>query len=238
MQNNANAVRSNHPLGEVVTPISTYLQGIYGYDNNGQTVYEPREQHKGDAARALLYMSLRYDGVSGFNWTFNNLNNSILPSLNEDPQNLATLLQWHNQDPPDNYEIARNDYVQSIQQNRNPFVDHPDWVNYINFNDLSWIANPGKTDDGWQSNPLSAMRVTVFPNPMHDAGFVYVETDRQQTALMSVIDVYGRTIYTQTIDLQSGINATALELSQLSTGYYFLVITTEKGNVTKRFIVE
>lgn len=238
VQNNANAVRSNHPLGEVVTPISTYLQGIYGYDNNGQTVYEPREQHKGDAARALLYMSLRYDGVSGFNWTFNNLNNSILPSLNEDPQNLATLLQWHNQDPPDNYEIARNDYVQSIQQNRNPFVDHPDWVNYINFNDLSWIANPGKTDDGWQSNPLSAMRVTVFPNPMHDAGFVYVETDRQQTALMSVIDVYGRTIYTQTIDLQGGINATALELSQLSTGYYFLVITTEKGNVTKRFIVE
>lgn len=191
-------------------------------------MYEQREQHKGDAARALLYMSLRYDGVNGFNWTFNNLNNNILPSLSEDPQSLATLLQWHNQDPPDNYEIARNDYIQSIQQNRNPFVYHRDWVNYVNFNDLSWIENPGKTDDGWQNKPLSATRVTVFPNPMNEAGFVYVETDRQETALMSVIDVYGRTIYTQTIDLQSGINATALELNQLSSGYYFLVIPHKK----------
>ncbi len=64
--------------------------------------------------------------------------------------------------------------------------------------------------------------------PMHEAGFVYVETDRQETALMSVIDVYGRTIHTRTIDLRRGISATALELNQLSSAYYFLVIPHKK----------
>jgi hypothetical protein len=45
-QNNANAVRSNHPLGEVVNPVSTYLQGMYGFDASGNLVYEPREAQK------------------------------------------------------------------------------------------------------------------------------------------------------------------------------------------------
>ncbi|MBP9212407.1 MAG: endonuclease, partial [Bacteroidetes bacterium] len=76
-QNNANGRRSNHPLGIVTTASYTYLQGKLGTNSAGETVYEPRDEHKGDAARALLYMSVRYDGIGGFDWTFNNLNNVI-----------------------------------------------------------------------------------------------------------------------------------------------------------------
>jgi len=140
-QNGANGVRSNHPLGNVNIVTSTFLEGTYGTDLNGNLVYEPRDEHKGDAARALLYMPIRYNGISGYNWTFNWLNNTRLPALNEGPQDLATLIQWHKQDPPDKWEVDRNNYIQSIQQNRNPFVDHPEYVNYINFNDLTKI-NP------------------------------------------------------------------------------------------------
>jgi endonuclease I len=136
-QNNANAVRSNHPLGEVVNVISTFLEGRFGTDINGNQVYEPRDEHKGDAARAILYMPVRYNGINGYDWTFNWLNNTRLPSLGEADQDLATLIQWHKQDPPDKWEVDRNNYVQSIQQNRNPFVDHPEYVTYINFNDLT-----------------------------------------------------------------------------------------------------
>ena len=140
-QNGANGVRSNHPLGIVTTTISTFLDGKYGRDINGNLVYEPRNQHKGDAARALLYMPIKYNGINGYDWTFNWLNNSRLPSLSEGPQDLATLIQWHKQDPPDKWEVDRNNYIQSIQQNRNPFVDHPEYVNYINFENLSKV-NP------------------------------------------------------------------------------------------------
>ncbi|MCE1190151.1 MAG: endonuclease [Ignavibacteria bacterium] len=139
-QNHANGVRSNHPLANLATVKTVWNDCKFGTDANGKTAFEPRAQHKGDAARALLYMCVRYDGTNGNNWTFNWLNNTKLPALNEGTIDLNTLLQWHKQDPPDKWEVDRNNYIQSIQKNRNPFVDHPEYVNYINFNDLTKTA--------------------------------------------------------------------------------------------------
>ena len=138
-QNSANGVRSNHPLGIVTTITSSFYDGKYGKNTSGENVYEPRNVHKGDAARALLYMSVRYDGISGYAWTFNWLN-TFLPTASEAPQSLALLLQWHKDDPPDKWEVERNNYIESIQKNRNPFIDHPEYVNYINFNDLTKLS--------------------------------------------------------------------------------------------------
>ncbi|CAG0952813.1 partial Extracellular ribonuclease, partial [Anaerolineae bacterium] len=140
-QNGANGVRSNHPLGWVTNITSSFLEGKYGKDSSNNNVYEPRNPHKGDAARALLYMCIRYDSASGSaRWTFDWLNTTRLPSLSEGPQSLQTLLTWHFQDPPDKWEVDRNNYIQSIQGNRNPFVDRPEFVNYINFNNLSYVS--------------------------------------------------------------------------------------------------
>lgn len=143
-QNKANGVRNNHPLGKVITVTSTFLECKYGKNENGKPVFEPRNSHKGDAARALLYMSLRYNGVNNKNWTFNYLNTVTLPSLGEDTQSVAILLKWHKEDPPDEWERARNDYIYSLQNNRNPFVDHPEWVDYINWYDLTYKAGAVK----------------------------------------------------------------------------------------------
>lgn len=136
-QNNANGRRSNHPLGEVTSISYQYLEGKLGTNSLGQTVYEPRESHKGDAARALLYMAVCYNGVGGNDWTFNYLNTVRLPALSEAAQDVDLLIEWHNQDPPDDWEEARNEYIYSIQGNRNPFVDHPEYVNVIDFNTLT-----------------------------------------------------------------------------------------------------
>lgn len=135
-QNSANGIRSNHPLGNVAKATYQYLGCKLGADSSGNTVFEPRPAHKGDAARALLYMAVKYDDVNGLSWNFNYLN-SKLPSLNEGPEKLETLLQWNSEDPPDLWEIKRNNYIESIQKNRNPFVDHPEYVNYIDFNTLT-----------------------------------------------------------------------------------------------------
>ncbi len=137
-QDKANAVRSNYPLGKVVSADNVFKEAKRGTDADGHEVYEPRDPHKGDAARALLYMSIRYDDIDGYDWSFNWLNNHIVNDLSKDPQDLNLLLQWNDQDPPDQWETERNDYIQTIQENRNPFVDHPEYVNYIDFNDITY----------------------------------------------------------------------------------------------------
>jgi endonuclease I len=140
-QNSANGVRSNHPLGNVTTVTNSFYDAKLGKNSLGETVYEPRNSHKGDAARALLYMCIRYDDIGGYTWNFNWLN-AFLPTMAnpEAPQSLSTLLQWNKDDPPDKWEVERNNYVESIQKNRNPFIDHPEYVNYINFNDLTKLS--------------------------------------------------------------------------------------------------
>ena len=145
-QNNANGVRSNHPLGNVVTVTSSYLAGKYGQNASGHNVYEPRDSHKGDAARALFYMAICYNGVDGKDWSFNYLNNTTLPALSEAAQNVDLLVQWHNQDPPDQWEKDRNEYIYSIQGNRNPFIDHPEYVSIIDFNTLTKKTSPVVND--------------------------------------------------------------------------------------------
>lgn len=89
--------------------------------------WEPRDQVKGDVARMVLYMAVRYDGDDAF------------PDLepNDEVDNgkqpfhgrLSVLKQWSAQDPPDAFEQHRNQVIfDQFQHNRNPFVDHPEWV--------------------------------------------------------------------------------------------------------------
>ncbi len=145
-QNNANGRRSNHPLGVVVNVSYQYLDGKLGTNAAGQVVYEPRDQQKGDAARALFYMATAYHGVNGKDWSLGYLNNVTLPALSEAPQDVELLKQWHVQDPPDERERSRNGSVFALQANRNPFVDHPEYVNVINFTTMTkWSGGPVDT---------------------------------------------------------------------------------------------
>ena len=125
-----NGKRSNYPLGVVVNPTYTAPsgEGKLGTDGTGKTVYEPRNEQKGDAARALFYMLVCYDGAGGTAWR--------LPT----EQDLNILLQWHQQDPPSALEIARNEHIYVVQKNRNPFIDHPEWTRKIDFRTMTYIA--------------------------------------------------------------------------------------------------
>ena len=123
----ANGQRLNHPFGVVVdtvwesTPVAAPGGGtessVRGLDAAGRTVFEPRDSRKGDIARALLYFYIRY-AVDG----------EIDVDLSNFEVEEATLLQWHQQDPPDTFEKQRNALVFRAQGNRNPFIDHPEFV--------------------------------------------------------------------------------------------------------------
>ena len=107
--------------------------GCY-YDNDAWT-WEPRDAVKGDVARMMMYMAVRYDpGYHSDNSTYdlelvdstgNNATNSPLFGK------LSTLLTWHNDDPVDDWERTRNDTIYHFQGNRNPFIDHPEYATSI-----------------------------------------------------------------------------------------------------------
>ena len=172
-------------------------------------------------------MSLRYNGVSGFNWTFNNLNTVILPGLSEDPQDLATLLTWHANDLPDNYEIARNDFIQSKQFNRNPFIDHPEWVNYINFNTLTY-QTPSLQPmlPGVQKAQVLSKHadVIVWPNPTESTANLTIDSPIEDVVSLSVYDLTGKLLYTVQSPVMIGSTTIPLDVDALTSGFYLVQV--------------
>ncbi|MFN3016188.1 endonuclease [Vibrio coralliilyticus] len=134
-----NAKRSNWPFGEVGSATYTSSNGSkvgsaassLGYSG---TVFEPIDEFKGDLARAYFYMATRYENEIA-NWEGNSDNsNAVLNGTNTtvfEPWVLAMLKRWHANDPVDQKEIDRNNAVYNFQGNRNPYVDHPEFVNMV-----------------------------------------------------------------------------------------------------------
>lgn len=90
--------------------------------------FEPRDEVKGDVARMLFYMAVRYEGDSGeLDLELNDNVNNSGPYIGR----LSILLQWHIDDPVDEFEIARNNAIFAFQGNRNPFIDHPEFASMI-----------------------------------------------------------------------------------------------------------
>lgn len=92
--------------------------------------WEPPPEVRGDIARALFYMDVRYEGDTGREPQLRLTDD--LPRIDRNAAymgRLSTLLRWHELDPVDSREALRNDRVFTVyQHNRNPFVDHPEWV--------------------------------------------------------------------------------------------------------------
>jgi endonuclease I len=139
-----NSARGNLPFGEVVdrdwpedltgdancavqfSPDGLGCYSVRGKDLHDVKVFEPRDGHKGNAARAVLYFSLRYGS---------NCKVKPLKTFDEDHPAVteALLKQWNLLDPPDSHEKDRNDRIEKYQKVRNPFVDHPEFVDRISF---------------------------------------------------------------------------------------------------------
>ena len=117
----ANSVRSNNPFG-VVGSNPTWSEGGSKYRSS---VFEPRDAHKGDCARAMMYMVIRYQDFQNF----------------FAPQE-STLRQWHDDFPPTQKSIDRNNAINALQKNRNPFVDYPQLIKRISKLSGNSVPNP------------------------------------------------------------------------------------------------
>ncbi len=103
----ANGIRGNHPFSNISNP--DWEQG--GSKSNGQA-FEVRPEQRGNTARGMFYFAIRY-------------------GKRIDPRQEETLKKWHKEDPVDEAEKARNNQIENIQHNRNPFIDHPEFVERI-----------------------------------------------------------------------------------------------------------
>jgi endonuclease I len=212
----ANTPRSNLPMGEITgNTVFKYLLGSVGYGSNGQMVYEPREAQKGNAARAIFYMAACYNGQGGKNWQ--------IPTN----QSQDILKEWHFNDLPDNYEIARHEYIYSLQNNRNPFIDSTDFVCHVNFSNMSYQTCQSGLIEQLESN------FSVFPIPSNQK--VFAQVNGIDIISYSVMDVQGRFV-----DIKRETNLPVLELNveTFKPGIYFLKVGTKFGELQRQIVIE
>lgn len=164
----SNSTRSNYRFGEVVNATWTQGGSELGTNGNGDIVFEPRDVHKGVAARAMLYFVMRHDNYNGY--------------MNTQEGILKT---WSKQYPPTAVEEQRNDDVFAVQGNRNPFIDYPQFADRIsNFSSSTPPAsNPGLYVS---ENTINIYDVTYLNVDTVDYGIVLVNPETFTTSLSNV----------------------------------------------------
>ena len=166
---------------------------------------------KGDVARSVLYMAVRYNGLEVVNG---------YPSVVGQMGDLATLLTWHRNDPPDDFEMNRNNVVYTWQFNRNPFIDQPDLVEYI------WGNKVGQT---LGVNDEKLLEISVYPNPTKDKIFI---SGIKTQAFVEIYSTVGRRILRTTLS-----NDTSVDLN-VASGIYFLKIVSDGKSAVKKIVVK
>lgn len=223
-----NQHRSNNPMGEVVNTTSSFGLSKLGYDNTGNLVFEPQESKKGDAARAMFYQMICYNGQSG-KWGFDYL----LSDATEQDQEV--LKQWCIQDPPDKFERTKNEYIYSLQQNRNPFIDHPEWVACINFDSLVKTNLCGAV--GLPQDEVLNIGLKLYPNPASDVLNIEIQSDFNSEAEVAIYDYSGRLMEAQNFTINAGYNVVNKQVNALQNGNYLIKISSEGKWVFRKFAI-
>lgn len=205
-----NGMRSNYPHGTVASASWTSKNGsklgssgVTGYSG---TVFEPIDEFKGDIARMYFYFATRYENtVSGYGYDmFNGTSDQVFTT-----EFLNMLLTWNALDPVSPREIARNNAIYGAQNNRNPYIDHPEYVQKV------W--NPTADTQA----PTAATSLTVTGTTSNTVSLSWVAgTDN---IAVTSYDIYVNGILKTAT---SGLTATITGLSA-STTYSFYVIAKD-----------
>ncbi len=224
-----NGIRSNNPYGEIQSGTETRITNngsalgassisIPGYSG---AVFEPIDAYKGDLARGYFYMATRYENqIAG--WENSNtesdavLDGTAYPVFEQ--WMIDMLISWHNNDPVDQKEIDRNEAIFGIQGNRNPFIDHPEYVALI------WNNCNGGGDTQAPTNPsnLTANNTTETTTNLSWNG----STDN--------VDVVGYKVYRNGVNVLTtngtGTTATVSGLTSNTTYSFFVTAYDAAGN--------
>ena len=217
---NLNSTRNNYSFDNCDINCS---QSFGNYYSGSARVFEPRDQDKGDVARIIFYMEVRYEGDNGEEDL--EMTNDILFSNNEPRHGVrSTLLEWHQLDPVDDFERNRNDVIYSYQGNRNPFIDHPELVDYI------WGDQQQAAWNSSLSNPTAQTNLELFiANPVQTS---YVDIPPNINASsIALYNLQGKQM--------SRLPGSAERIKMPATsGIYFLQFVFDQSVVNKRIVVK
>jgi hypothetical protein len=194
-----------------------------GEDTAGHKVFEPRDEQKGNAARAMMYMLVCYNGIGGELWKLPDYISGFMPY----GQDEAVLKGWNLSDPPDNWEMGRNDYIHSVQDNRNPFIDSLLWVNAFDFSDMG---------QGIVRNSLSDFSVVVFPSPSNGDFTVLYDCRNSGQIQIDITSMDGQVVYQTTEACTKGANNISLSTA-LPSGLYMMRLAGDGGVTTKKVLI-
>ena len=187
--------------------------GLTGYNGPSGT----KGSWKGDVARSVFYMAVRYNALSVVN---GDIADTTVGQLGD----LASLLTWNTLDPADDFEMNRNNYIYTWQVNRNPFIDYPDLANYI------WGAKTGQVWHSSLSNPdFANLKVTLYPNPAQKSITI---SGLNEEANIEIYNSLGAKILEQKI---YGETKLAIDFP---TGIYYVKIHSEDKTVVKKLLIE
>ena len=211
-----NSVRNNRNFDECITCIDIVDNGF----NTGSKrdadlwTFEPRDEVKGDVARMIFYMAVRYEGESGEPDL--ELTNTLLSNTDQSPLHavLSTLLYWSNMDSVSDWERNRNDIIYTdYQHNRNPFIDYPELAEYLWGDSIGFV---------WKPDIVSGIEnvfkttINVYPNPTLD----YVTISGKFEQIM---------LYNSSGQVLQNSNQTTLNLTNYPSGLYLIRVVSESG---------
>ncbi|MFN3757418.1 MAG: endonuclease [Flavobacterium sp.] len=185
-------------------------------------VFEVIDEYKGDIARIFFYIATRYETDIAAWQTFNPDGDKMLDGSSQrvfEQWALDLLYQWHLQDPVSDKEINRNNLTYNYQNNRNPFVDNPQWVQQIWGNSLS-------------VTPSVFSEITVYPNPSRGAVTI---SGVDNVDNIQLINVNGQLM----MQLKNPIiSERQIELQQLPSGFYLLRLQHGSVTSTHKLVVQ
>ena len=175
---------------------------------------------KGDVARGVFYLAVRYNGLE--------IVNGFPEGKKGRLGDLATLLEWHRNDPPDDFEMNRNNIIYTWQVNRNPFIDQPELIEYIWGNKVGQVWNQALV-----LQEANTMDIKIYPNPTSDR--IYLAGIRSNTR-MEIFTMDSRKLMTQQLNEERSYNLSSD--FGLATGVYILRLISEGQSVTKKIVIE
>lgn len=198
-----------------------------GNSGNVGAYWYPGDEWKGDVARMMMYMYVRY-GTRCLP-----ANVGVGSSENTPDGMIDLFLQWNAEDPVSEIEIQRNNYLGNInnaysQGNRNPFIDNP----YL----ATKIWGGPEAEDIWgtlSTTKLDNIEFSLYPNPNED-NVIYLQSEENITSF-EIIDINGRILSRE--NNPTIIDNTIEIAHSLQTGMYFIKVTNEKAESIKKLLV-
>lgn len=197
-----NSVRNNQHYGP---------EGYDGPEDTAGSFY-------GDVARGIFYMDIRYNGLE------------IVDGYPEESHNgklgdKQAMLFWNQVDPPDDFEMNRNNIIYTWQYNRNPFIDYPELIDYL------WGDKVGEVwhQPDMRIKPDVMTQIRIYPNP--SSGTLYIH-GLHASAKLSVFAMDGRRLISLNINGDQRVDM------DLTTGVYILKIQSNQMSYTDKLIIK